>query len=408
MHQLRRRLLGALAALTALDSRAVAPAPGASGTAPTPALTPLPVPEPLRQLRPAEGQGWLGVGASGRLWPLAQPDRSAALADAIDPQTPVVAALGRIVARRQDGRLWVGGGAPDAGLSEATVAAGAGLLVLPLAVIAVQGEGLTAQLVRLEPEAGGRWPVRARSASTVLPDAGPVQIDLDGRGDGGQLAVLAGPDDSRYRHAVLGDRIEATRVLLLERHSLQPLRSLALDAPHVLEDNTLRPWRGPDGPGLVSVRSGPQGAQLVLVQADPHHPDRLRLAALGQPIGTRHRWLSPSTDGERLLAVHMPHLVGELRLYQQDGDRLVSQVLGQGLSNHRIGSHILDDAAWLGHFIVLPDSGRRLLRAFDLRSGQALAPVTCPGQVRQLVADAQGQALACLDADGAVWRWAPG
>ncbi len=48
--------------------------------------------------------------------------------------------------------------------------------------------------------------------------------------------MLAGPDAKRNTHGVLGDAIEATRVVLLERHSLRVMRELMLDVPHVFED----------------------------------------------------------------------------------------------------------------------------------------------------------------------------
>ena len=121
----------------------------------------------------------------------------------------------------------------------------AALTVLPLAVIAVSANGH--HLIRLEPDGrrssgdGSAWAEVARSAQPVLPDARPVLADLEGRGDGGHVAVLAGPDGRRYRHGVLGDAIEATRMLWLERHSLQLLRELVLPAPHVMEDIAPRP-----------------------------------------------------------------------------------------------------------------------------------------------------------------------
>ena len=43
-----------------------------------------------------------------------------------------------------------------------------------------------------------------------------------------EVNVLAGPDARRVTHGVLGDGVEATRLLYLERHSLAPLRSVAL------------------------------------------------------------------------------------------------------------------------------------------------------------------------------------
>jgi hypothetical protein len=192
---------------------------------------------------------------------------------------PVSAAHGRVVARRGDGRLWIGEAGREA-LSAAAVAPHAGVAVLPLGIIAVEGDGLQARLVRLEPDARGTWQAIARSREPVLPDARPLQVELDGGNDAGHIAVLAGPDDKRYAHGVLGYGIEATRVLYLERHDLSVLRQLTLAAPHVFKDNRQRVWAA----SLVAVRSGPKGAQLALIEADRSKDKALRFAALGEPI----------------------------------------------------------------------------------------------------------------------------
>ena len=62
------------------------------------------------------------------------------------------------------------------------LAPAAGLLVLPLAVVAVASEGGRQTVVRLEPAGAGGWRVVASSDIAVLPDARPVQADLDAQG----------------------------------------------------------------------------------------------------------------------------------------------------------------------------------------------------------------------------------
>ncbi len=396
----RRRLLALAAGLGVGGSIAAAPMASAR-------LQPVPAPEALQRLLAAPEAGWLALGVSGRLWALAADAPPRLLAEGLDVDGPLATGHGRIVARRADGRLWVGGEATDAGVSAAPIAALGGLLVLPLAVIAIDGTGLNARMVRLEPESRGRWQVVARSADAVLPDARPMQVDLDSRGDGGQLLVLGGPDEARYRHAVLGDGIEATRVLLLERHSLQPLRTLDLPAPQVLEDIAPRVWHTGGRPGLISMLSDAQGARLVLIEADPARADRLALVAQGEPIGTRNRWMAASTDGQRLVAVHMPHLSGVLTSYRRDGDRLIGHTLARGLSNHAIGTRELDVSGWQqGHFQV-PDAATRRLRRFDLDAGLELAPIELPQPLRQVVAERAGPRLGLLGTDGSAWQLAP-
>jgi hypothetical protein len=112
------------------------------------------------------------------------------------------------------------------------------MLVLALAVIAVAaGRDGQYRVVRLEPGGAGRAE-SARSSEPVLPDARPVQFDPAGTSsdDNGHVAVFAGPDSTRYRHGVLGDDVEATALLQLERHGLEPIARLALSAPFVFED----------------------------------------------------------------------------------------------------------------------------------------------------------------------------
>jgi hypothetical protein len=331
-------------------------------------------PEPLAQIcagGPATpGADLLGVSVNGDLFALSLTGGSARrLGGGLDPATPLAVGHGRIAARRRDGALWVLEGGRVSVSQERTLASAAGLLVLPLAVIAiaVSADGKAHRVVRLEGSGTGHWSEVARSGSdvTVMPDARPLQADLDGSGDAGHVVVLAGPDSQRYTHGVLGDAIEATRIVLLERHSLRVMRELVLDSPYVFEDIAPRKVAlGSSGSreGLLTVQAGPQGAQLVLVDANPSVPGALRIAARGPALGTANRWLSPITDGRQWLAVHTPHIGGVLHIYRQDGEALLARRLQGDVSNHRIGSRLLDISAWQGPRLLIPDrSGRRLL-----------------------------------------------
>jgi hypothetical protein len=288
----------------------------------------------------------------------------------------------------------------------------AGLLILPLAVLAVvtastrPADPLGHRLARFEPDPDGRWREVARSTDAVLPDARPVQVDLDGRGDGGHIAVLAGPDGSRYDHGVLGDAIEATRVLWLERHGLDVLRELSLPAPHVFEDIAPRPVLlsgGQPGRGLLTVRSGPDGGQLALVTADRARRRGLRLAALGDTVGGFHRWLAPTTDGRHLAAVHTPHIGGVLHIYQHQADRLTRQRLHADVSTHRIGTREVDVAAWANGLLVLPSQDGRQLRLLNPAADWTeLRSVALPGSAIQTAAIHDTPGVAVLLDDGQV------
>jgi hypothetical protein len=334
----RRRLLG-----TALI--------GASGMAwsfTAPVTTPGPVgtislraPQRMVRLHVDADGSLLAVSSSGELWRLAS-DVWRRLGQGLDSSSPLASGHGRVVGRSHEGGLWVLESDRVSQHARLSLVPHAGLLVLALAVIAVAGgrEGRH-HVVRLEPGAGG-WTETARSKAAVLPDARPVQFDPSGTAndDNGHVAVFGGPDATRYRHGVLGDDVEATSLLLLERHGMEPLARLDLPAPFVFEDIAPRPvtWKGRRG--LLTVRSGPQGAQLAVVAPAGGHSGHLALAALGEPIGAAQRWLSPSTDGVRLLAVHTPHLGGVLHRYQPDGDRLVGEVVARRVTNHMIG-HVI-------------------------------------------------------------------
>lgn len=330
----------------------------------------LDTPEEMAQVCAGGPTGVLAVGRSGTLYALPQNGgRGQRLADKIDPHTPLSVGHGRIAARRVDGALWVYEDGRVSTSSEQALAPLAGLLVLPLAIIGIEFNDMRHRVVRLEPTGTRSWGRVARSRIDVLPDARPLQADLDGAGDGGHVVVLAGADAERYRHGVLGDAVEATRLALLERHGLAVMRDLLLDAPHVFEDIAPRRVTLGARDGVLTVQSGPQGAQLVLVDAEPASAASLRVAARGPALGTPNRWMSPTTDGRHWLAVHTPHIGGVLHEYRQDGGRLHATRIRDDVSNHLIGSRQLDLAAWQGQQLLIPDQSRRKMLLLDGRSG---------------------------------------
>ena len=363
--------------------------------------------EPLRQLCPGGPSGLLGIGASGALWAL--PLTSGAprrLALGSDADTPLATGHGRIAARAADGALWVWNGEREQRSAAALLAPHAGLLSLPLAVIGIADNKGAAQVVRLEADSSNRWLEVARSAEPVLPDARPIQVDLDGSSDGGHVLVLAGPDAQRYDHGVLGDAIEATRIVWLERHSLTPMRELSLPAPFVFEDIAPRVVALARGTGLLTVRSGPAGAQLMLVTADAGNSARLQIAASGEALGLRHRWMAPTSDGIRLLAVHTPHIGGVLHEYRRQGDQLIGRAVARDLSTHRIRTRELDLAVWLGPKLVVPSQDGSRLRVLDATRDYAeIAGASLPSRVAMTVALPGTQGMAALLDDGRVLSW---
>ena len=334
--------------------------------------SPLHAPEPMVRLQADRSGGLLAVSAMGVLWRL-DPGTAAwaRLGDGIDPDTPLASGHGRIAARGARGGLWVWEAGRATLSRSARLAPHAGLLILPLGIVGIAQVAGGAHAVRLEPDNAGGWTETARSVEPVLPDARPLQVDLEFARDAGDghIVVLASPDDRRYKHGVLGDAIESTRVLYLERHDLKVLRSLDIPAPHVIEDIAPRPvaWRGRTG--LLTMRSGPQGAQLTVIAASPGASDRLEFVALGPPIGTPNRWLAGTTDGKRLLAVHTPHIGGVLHEYRAEGAALSARAVAEDVSNHRIGSRELDLSIWIGARLMLPAGDGTSLRCLDADAG---------------------------------------
>ena len=395
----RELLLAGAAALVARVSDA-----DATGVA----VTSLRAPEPMAQVRTDGAGGLLAVSRSGVLWQCkaANADWRRVAAD-LDPDSPVARAHGRIAARHAGGGLWVSEGGRGTLSAAIRLAPAAGLLILPLGIVGIVEVAGRAHVSRFEPGQDGRWAESARGAEPVLPDARPVQVDLDGGGpDGeGHVAVLAGPDHLRYAHGVLGDAIESTRVLYVERHGLQTLRVLAIPAPFVVEDLAPRPVAWRDRRGLLTMRSGPEGAQLAIVAASAGRSDALEFVALGAPIGLPNRWMAATTDGRRLLAVHTPHLGGVLHEYRAEGTALRSRVVAEGVCTHRLGSRELDLSVWTAGVLVLPAQDRMSLRCLDAEDGFMLrAAVPLPGRVVATAAmrSAGGPGAAVLLDDGQV------
>jgi hypothetical protein len=407
----RRMLLTGLGAVSL--GTGAAPDPAASWT-----VRVVPADEPTRQLHADGAFGLLGTGDSGRLWSLSLTGQAPRrIAEGLDTATPIATGYGRIAARAARGGLWVWDGGRAHNFPAAGLAVHAGLLVLPLAVLAVVTDRTSAghRLVRFEPADAGPWREVARSLDALLPDARPVQVDLDGRGDGGHIAVLAGPDATRYDHGVLGDGIEATRMLWLERHELVVMRTMSLPAPHVFEDIAPRPVLlpgvsgAPGLAGLLTVRSGPEGGQLALVTADAVRPQGLHLAALGETVGGFHRWLAPTTDGHQLAAVHTPHVGGVLHAYTHEGQQLRRRRVAGDVSTHHIGARETDLAVWLQGLLILPNQDGTRLRVFnparDWAEQGAVELPTLPGRIKLMVGlagPADVPALAVLLDDGRV------
>lgn len=128
-------------------------------------------------------------------------------------------------------------------------------------------------------------------------------------------------------------------------------------------------------------------------------------AALGEPIGSPQRWLSPTTNGVRLLAVHTPRLGGVVHRCRADGARLGSHVVIANVTNHMIGRRDLDMSAWVGQVWAVPAQDRGSLRFldFEIEGAIRIRHGTAPsGRVK---CNSTQPGVAVLQQDGGV-AWA--
>lgn len=235
----------------------------------------------------------------------------------------------------------------------------------------------------------------------ALPDASPTWAN-------GNISVawLVEPTQ-RYRHGILGDRVEASSLRLQGRNG--GLSELRLGRASVFEDLRVR-IVDLDGDGddeAVVVRTYlDDGAALAVYGFSDGRVTRL---AETPPIGLTHRWLNPAAaadfDGDgriEIAYVETPHIGGTLRLFEFDGEELIQKYEYFGFSNHAIGSREQDMAAvldWNGDGVLdlaLPDARRTALRIITFRDGRVaeLDNVQHPAQITSAIRAAD------LDGDG--------
>ena len=174
-------------------------------------------------------------------------------------------------------------------------------------------------------------------------------------------AWLAGPTP-RYGHGVLGDRIEASRLVV----ELRSGRTLGheLPASRVFEDLLPRlvdlDADGDDEVLIVETDSA-LGASLTVYAVVNDHLVRKSMTPF---LGQAFRWLNPlgvgdfDGDGRADIAlVATPHIGGRLRLYRYTAPILTRFAETGGVSTHAMGSRELG----LGRVVRNADRDRLLL-----------------------------------------------
>ena len=215
-------------------------------------------------------------------------------------------------------------------------------------------------------------PVASPAQVAAAPDPLPGQLPHSRVTYGEQdirRAWLAGPTD-RYRHGILGDRLEATQLVVETRDGAR--RQVELPQHRVFEDLEAR---------IVDL-TGNRKAEILIVEADLRLGARLavyhlvagRLERLmATPfIGTPHRWLNPLGTGDfdgdgrtDIALVKTPHIGGTLQLYRLRDSRLALFAEYPNVSTHSIGSRELG----LGRvihtaprdYLLVPDQAQRTL-----------------------------------------------
>lgn len=185
----------------------------------------------------------------------------------------------------------------------------------------------------------------------------------------------------RYRHAILGDDIEAGGFRIVRWDASEAEFVLPTDS--VFEDLRVRlaDIDGDGAPEALVVRSYlDRGASLAVFRIGVV---RVTLLAETKPIGLPHRWLNPvgvaDFDGDgrvEIALVTTPHIGGTLKLYRLQGQELVEVAARYGYSNHRIGSRVLDLATIVDFDgdgipdIAAPDTARQRLVVVTFAGGR--------------------------------------
>ncbi|MDJ0953880.1 MAG: hypothetical protein QNJ81_09380 [Acidimicrobiia bacterium] len=248
----------------------------------------------------------------------------------------------------------------------------------------------------------------------ALPD-GRLSVSSDGL-----VSVLAGPTN-RYPHAVLGDDLEASRIVIIDPGTASVVADVTIDEPNVVE-GIAAPWVDADGDGveelLVTISNGEVGARLALL-------DRMgEFIADGPPIGRGNRWRNQlgagptGSNGEiEVIDVRVPHIGGVVEYFRLQGAELVRVAEQPGYTSHGIGSRNLDwavaaDVTGDGRVdVIVPTQDRSALGILS-RTTDGVAVVTeleLPGRLTSNLALAESSggsiALAAGTAEGILRIW---
>lgn len=309
-----------------------------------PIIKSLSLPEPVVWLT-ADAKILFALTKSGNLYKLSG-GANTKVQPGLSPDSPIRFAYGNLFGVDNSGELTVLAGSKTTKSKGAALSTNSGLWPLPAGVIAIAQNG---DLVRLEQNSQS-WKIVTRANISALKDSRVTQADLQGDGDP-EIVVLAKPSSDRYQHGVLGDAVEPTSIVALERHSLKTLWRLDLPAPFVFEDIQLRPVLIGGREKLVVARSDPkEGAALSVVSLE----GKTLSLSTGPSFGQPSRWLNPVVGFGEIYSVLTPHIGGVLTRYTIEPKSVVQKKMTGGFSNHSIGSRNLNSSLVLsaGHLAI--------------------------------------------------------
>lgn len=175
------------------------------------------------------------------------------------------------------------------------------------------------------------------------------------------LVAAGEPDKRRFRYGVLGDVGGAARRLwLLHWDDRHPSRQHVLPVPYFFRDRAHHGVNINGCVGLLTVHPRPGGPQRVSPASILEQPTNNEAVALVDNFGRAGCWMTPTTDGLRLIAARTPCIGGVLIEYRMNEERLERQPIVDGLSAHRIGSGKPNGAVWLpGKLALQSQDGTR-------------------------------------------------
>jgi hypothetical protein len=198
------------------------------------------------------------------------------------------------------------------------------------------------------------------------------------------------PTDA-YDHGVLGDKIEASALVIERRDGSRD--TVRLGAGAVFED--LEPRLADlDGDGndeIVVVKSYLTRGSALAVIAE--RKGKFEIVAETPPLGAAHQWLNPAGiadfNGDSrtdIALVRQPHVVGMVELWSYVGGNLRKTAEIPGAANHIIGSRALQMSATADFDgdkspdLAVPSLDRGSLRFLSFIPAHEIASVALPAK----------------------------